>query len=404
MRRSNNRSIAWSFAAVTGVIYFISNPKPNFFYDYTFRIAGEMLNGRLGLEGPPPVWLNEFVPADGLFYSVFPLGSVLTMMPAAMLRSLGIIQNVPAGLIAALIAGFSALLLFRLGESYGLPVKRILMMASGILFGTWMWMNLTYAGAWHLALGFSVLGELGALYFVLVDRKPFLAGIFFALAFGNRTEVLLTAPIFLILLIRGASDAPENSRPDSKETIGLIAKFCSVPFVLGVATLVYNQARFGSALDFGYSHIPGVLNEPWYQHGIFSIYYIPRQAWEMLLKLWHLREAFPYLVPDGFSSSILLSSPFMLLALRFGSKDRLLKYLSWTAIALMTFLLWLHGNSGGWQFGYRYAMVLLPWVFIILCGSCRSKIGKVEAALYGFSFIANAYAVWIFHWTKYAAQ
>src|SRR3954454_9708515 len=79
--------------------------------------------------------------------------------------------------------------------------KRILY-SLGILFGTFTWANLTFEGAWQLALGFAMLGELGAIYFSAFDRRPLLAGIFFAVAFGNRTECLLTAPILLYLLNR----------------------------------------------------------------------------------------------------------------------------------------------------------------------------------------------------------
>ena len=58
-------------------------------------------------------------------------------------------------------------------------------------------------------------------------------------------------------------------------------------------------------------------------------------------------------------------------------------------------------NSGGWQFGYRYAIVTLPWMFLILLESAKKKISILEWAAYGFSFAANIYATWIFHWTKY---
>ena len=98
----------------------------------------------------------------------------------------------------------------------------------------------------------------------------------------------------------------------------------------------------------------------------------------MLLKLWLNKPTFPYLVPDGFSASILWSSPFILFIFRFGAKDKILKYTSWTAIILLTFLLWLHENSGGWQFGYRYAIILLPWVFVILLENSPKKITTLE--------------------------
>lgn len=394
---TNGRKTAISIFA--GFVYFFSNPKPQSYYDYTFRVAADLLRGNIGTAEQPPVWLNEFVPHDGLYYSVFPLGSVLTMVPAALLNVLGLLTSMPGSFIAAVTISFVAWFLLSIAERYDLDDKKQILLVCGIIFGTWTWANLTLAGAWQLALGFAVLGELGAIYFTIFDRRPFIAGCFFALAFGNRTEILLTAPIFLYLLNRHDSSEP-NERAFAPN-ISATALFCIVPFILGVATLGYNYVRFGSPTDFGYARIPGVLNEPWYKHGIFSVRYIPRQIWEMLLRLWEIRETFPYLTPNPFSSSILLSSPFLLLAFRMGSGDRLLKYLSWAAVIVLSAVLWMHGNSGGWQFGYRYATVLLPWIFIILLENSRKEITNVERILIVFSIVANIYSVWLFHWTQF---
>ncbi len=180
-----------------------------------------------------------------------------------------------------------------------------------------------------------------------------------------------------------------------------VAKFCLVPFILGVCTLVYNYVRFNSFTDFGYARIPGVLNEPWYNHGIFSYQYIPRQMWEMMWRPWETRATFPYLLPNAFSSSIFWSSPFVLFAFRFGARDKALKYAAWLAVFVLCVLLWIHGNSGGWQFGYRYAMACLPWLFVIMLESSPKKLTPLEWAAYGFSFAANIYATWLFHWTEY---
>jgi hypothetical protein len=187
----------------------------------------------------------------------------------------------------------------------------------------------------------------------------------------------------------------------SAVNISGIARFCVVPFILGVSTLVYNYVRFDSFTDFGYARIPGVLREPWYNHGIFSYHYIPRQMWEMLWRPWETRSVFPYLVPNPFSSSILWSSPFVLFALRFGARDRALKYACWVAILVLCLLLWMHGNSGGWQFGYRYAMICLPFLFVVMLESSPKKLSPLEWTAYVVSFAANAYATWLFHWTEY---
>ncbi|KXK02188.1 MAG: hypothetical protein UZ17_ACD001001558 [Acidobacteria bacterium OLB17] len=382
------------------VLYFFSNPKPQNYYDYTFRVAGRLLSGAISLSEPPPPWLNEFVPFNGGHYSVFPLGAVISMIPAALLKAIGLIGEMPGALIAAILAGVAAWLMLSIAEGYKVSQGRAILTTAGILFGTWMWTNLTFAGAWQLALGFAVVGELGAIYFTFIDRRPVVAGVFFAMGFGNRTEILLTAPIFFYFLFRPEPAGRDRGDAGDRPLVSA-AKFAIVPFVLGVATLTYNFARFGYISDFGYARIPGVLKEPWYRHGIFSTQYIPGQAWEMLLKLWDVVPNFPYLLPDPFSSSILLSSPFLLLILRVGARDGAVKLAAWIAICVMTIVLWMHGNSGGYQFAYRYAMVLLPWVFVILLESAPKRITAFEWFTYIFSFAANIYACWLFHWTEF---
>src|SRR5256884_9604568 len=76
------------------------------------------------------------------------------------------------------------------------------MLALFPIFGTWTWCNLGFGGAWQIALGLGLLGETAALYFTLVRPLPFVAGAFFTLAFGNRTELLITLPLYFYLFWR----------------------------------------------------------------------------------------------------------------------------------------------------------------------------------------------------------
>jgi hypothetical protein len=62
----------------------------------------------------------------------------------------------------------------------------------------------------------------------------------------------------------------------------------------------------------------------------------------------------------------------------------------------LTLLLWCHGNPGGWQYSYRYAMVLLPWMFMILLRNGPSRMTKIELLLYMASFLMNAWGSWLF--------
>jgi hypothetical protein len=382
----------------TFIVYYFSNSHSGSYYDYTFRVAEAMLDGKLGLTERPPYQLNEMVPLDGQYYSVFPLGAVLAMAPMAALKRMGLIKLFPGALIAALLAGAASLLFYLLSARYGDDIKRRLTLTLLPVFGTWMWANLAFAGAWQIALGFAVVGQLGALYFILIDYRPTLAGLCFALAFGNRTEIILLAPIFIYMVVKRASP---DAVKDGDSPWRIAGSFVAIPIALGLLTLGYNYVRFSSVFDFGYARIPGVLDEPWYRHGIFSIHAIHLNAEAMLFETWRRVDRFPYLTPTGFGGSIFLSCPFLIYLFRTTARDATVKTLAWIAIASLTLTLWLHGNPGGWQISYRYAMELLPWIFLILLESCPKKVGPTEVALLLASIAINAYSTWLFLWTQY---
>jgi hypothetical protein len=316
-----------------------------------------------------------------------------------------VIENFPARFVAAFLAAVSALFFYLLSAKAEISTSRRVLLALFPVLATWTWCNLAYAGAWQLALGFAVMGEAGALYFTLIDRRPLLAGFFFAIAFGNRTEILLTAPMFIYLWAHDAGNSSKRKdlRTRLIEQRREIIWFITIPFLLGVATLAYNYARFGSITDFGYMRIPQVASEMYFKHGLFSPYSIPRNAKAMLFEGWNVLERWPYLVPHGFGGSILISCPLLLLLFRWKKrlKDWSLIFVSWLAIFILTLALWLHANPGGWQFSYRYGMILLPWMFLILMTNGKNRVSYAEGSLFLISVVINAYATYLFLWTEY---
>src|SRR5438552_5006383 len=195
------------FAAI--VFYFSTNATLHDL-DYTSQIASALLHGQLGLQDKPPDWLNEMIPWEGRYYSAFPLGAVISMLPVALLRNTGLIQNFPGHILASLIAGLCVYFFFQLANAFraayssleGKSLARRIMLALFPIFGTWTWCNLGFGGAWQIALGLGLLGQAAALYFTLVRPLPLVAGAFFTLAFGNRTELLITLPLYLYLFWR----------------------------------------------------------------------------------------------------------------------------------------------------------------------------------------------------------
>ncbi len=414
LQKPGNRREFWIAVGVSlfaAIAFYFSTRATLHDLDYTSQIASALLHGHVGLREKPPDWLNEMIPWEGRYYSAFPLGAVLSMLPIALLQNTGLVESFPGHLLAAMIAGVCVYFFFQLATAFEVrdssspdrpfavsPFRRSLL-ALFPIFGTWTWCNLGFAGAWQIALGLALLGQTAALYFTLVRPLPFVAGAFFALAFGNRTELLITSPLYLYLFWRPPSGRVvswKSLQRGVRANSRMLVCFLSLPVTLGLLTAAYNFARFHSILDFGYMHIPEVRDEPWYRHGLFSIQAIPWNIYTMLFQGFESIDYFPYVQPNGFGCSIFLASPFLFLLFRQGGRY---KIVAWVAIALLTLVLWLHGNPGSWQFSYRYAMILLPWMFLLLTGNGPAKISVPESSLFALSVAINALAVWQFLWT-----
>jgi hypothetical protein len=431
--------VAMAVSLFAVIAFYFSTKASLHDLDYTNQIASALLHGQLGLREKPPDWLNEMIPKGDRYYSAFPLGAVISMLPAAFLQSVGVIQSFPGHVLATLIAGLCVYFFFQLAKAFGADhssieresLARKIMLALFPIFGTWTWCNLGFGGAWQIALGLALLGQAAALYFTLVRPLPFVAGAFFTLAFGNRTELLITLPLYLYLFWRqpkpvgqahrlpspgnrsggptistsSASESDQltvaaftwsNLKRGVRKNSRMLIRFLSLPAILALATAAYNFARFHSIFDFGYIHIPEVAQEPWYQHGLFSIQAIPWNIYTMLFQGYESISYFPYIRPNGFGCSIFLASPFLCLLFRQGGRY---KVVAWVAISVLTLVLWLHGNPGSWQFSYRYAMILLPWMFLLLTGNGPAKISLPEVLLFTVSVAINAIATWQFLWT-----
>jgi len=400
--------IAAGLSAFAALAFYFSTNATLHELDYTSQIASALLRGHLGLRETPPDWLNEMILQGNRYYSAFPLGAVLSMVPIALLQKVGLIHSFPGHVLAALIAGVCAYFFFQLATAFGpdysslksKPLARRILLALYPIFGTWTWCNLGFAGAWQIALGLALLGQTAALYFTLARPSPFIAGAFFALAFGNRTELLITLPLYIYLLWHqpsGTTIGWKNLKGAVRENIPMLARFLSLPVALALLTAAYNFARFHSIFDFGYLHIPEVREEPWYEHGLFSVHAIPWNVYTMLFQGFDSISYFPYIRPNGFGCSIFLASPFLCLLFREGGRY---KVAAWVAIALLTLVLWCHGNPGSWQFSYRYAMILFPWMFLLLTGNGPAKITIPEISLFAVSVAINAIATWQFLWTN----
>ncbi len=160
-------SVAIAVSLVAAIAFYFSTKATLHDLDYTNQIASAFLHGHLGLNEKPPDWLNEMILWEGRYYSAFPLGAVLSMVPVALLQKAGLIHTFPGHVLAALIAGLCVYFFFGLAKAFGADysnlktksLTRRIMLALFPIFGTWTWCNLGFGGAWQIALGLALLGK-----------------------------------------------------------------------------------------------------------------------------------------------------------------------------------------------------------------------------------------------------
>ena len=143
MKTLSHSRLAALVALLAGTVFYFSTRALHHHFDYTYRIALAMLHGHVGLSGPPPSWLSEFVPIGGkYYYSVFPLGAVVVNIPIALLHELGLFREWPArGLATAIVAG-CVYFFYNLSRVAEMSRPRRVLLALFPIFATWAWCNL----------------------------------------------------------------------------------------------------------------------------------------------------------------------------------------------------------------------------------------------------------------------
>jgi len=184
-----------------------------------------------------------------------------------------------------------------------------------------------------------------------VNGKALVTGILLGLTVLTRPTTTLAAPFAAWLLWSRREREPESMAPGVRQWLAL-----GLPMLAAVALhAVYNKARFGSYSDAGYHYI---LMGPQFEslverYGRFSLHFLPGNLYGWLLRppRWNGGA----IAPDPHGMSLLLTTPYLLLALW----PRKVGRLEWFALAsciVISVPSLLYYNDGWVQFGQRFAL------------------------------------------------
>lgn len=279
-------------------------------------------------------------------------------------------------------------------------------------FGTVHWWLASMGSVWFNA-------QLVALLFMIlfvrdaILNKPWLAGLCLGLAFLSRPPTLFSALFYLLIILT------------QEHTIRSILKKV-IPFGLMLAAsmaimFAYNQLRFGSPMDFGYAYVSGsnALIATFAQSGGFNIQYMPCNIYVSILGtpnidlpfLPGMNEVCSYLEPinhdfgklskffNPLGMSIFLTTPAFFLIFRAKLRDELVLP-AWAGMIGILIPLWMYHTTGWVQFGYRYTIDFMVFLFILL-GRAIKQTGYLEKLLIALSVIMGATGVYLMYYMTF---
>jgi hypothetical protein len=355
-------------------------------YDYDGRLAAAFLQGRWWLDSAPP-WLNELLPCgDGRFCVVIPPLPAMLALPFVPFLS-----TATAQVVASRIAGgASAGVLYAALRASGAPRRYAVLGAILSAFGTTLFFTSVDGSAWYAAHAASMLFLSGAFAVAARGGSGWLIGSLVGISALARLPLAAVTPVLAWIAAR------RGSAPYPRVLVGAVLG--GLP--LAVVYVAYNLARWGTPLDEGYVRL--TQDDIFFNHGLFSVFYLPRQLYALLLAPPDLVAGTPFFVrPRWEGMSLLLTTPAFLwvfAALREVRRDRMVAAI---AVAMMVALLpnLLYATWGFSQFGYRRSIDAQPFLIALALvgdglskGNWRRSPTPFFIAAVVFSMLINLYA------------
>lgn len=339
--------VLWVAASFTGHWATEENP----YRSYALQ-ACAWLNGRLDLEKDYP-WL-ELAIYEGKYYVSFPPFPSLVLLPFAAVLGM----NTPDHWISlgfSIIGIIYAIRLYRaITGTYEMAEQYVLFLflGNGYLFialqGGWVWYM-----AQTMCFTFSLMS-----LFYAANKHIGRAFAFLACAFGCRPMVVAYIPLILMLGTEKAS-----VKTWMRKGYRLIPACMIIGFYL-----MLNAARFDNPFEFGHTHLPEFVRST---EGQFSLNYatknfnqlfrLPQTGGEHGMLIYDTYDCMAFWLIDPMIVSFMVTWLYALTRKRKACGLNLIIVPATICVHLM--IVCCHKTMGGYQFGNRYIVDMLPYVF-----------------------------------------
>lgn len=324
-------AVVWAF---TGEWPWVHNP-----YNSYILQARAWLNGHIDL-GRNYEHL-ELAVYKGKYFVSFPPFPSAALIPFAL-------SSIPDNFAAAAVSAAACVFAWRLCKSFSNSeacfLALFLSIASNVMvvsINSWVW---------FIAQNLSFLLTLMGFYYARV-KKGTAALAALACAVLCRPFQILYFPMLILILTEGRREKDAW-------------RWLIIPVALGISAMVYNFARFGNPLEFGHNYLPEFTEAA---KGQFDISYIPQNV-KSLVRLPQAAADGRLIFPEFNGMSVFICSPILIFCMLFSlSKiNRVQIAAGILTLAVHVLLILSHKTMGGYHFGNRYMIDIMPCLFYML--------------------------------------
>lgn len=329
--------------------------------------ADSWRQGRLDLGQDYP-WL-ELAIYEGKYFCSFPPFPSYLLFPLTFLFG----SQTPDYVLMLVLDLLAAFYLYRLAVKLGVKEEAAMLLTLFVTLGANTLFVMVSPSVWFGAQLLCFVTAVMAIYYAKAGRGA--VSLFcWAASVGCRPMQLLFLPVLLVLLYQ---QEREKDRETKGPTLVLRRWYWAIPMgALGVSYMLLNYLRFGNIAEFGHNYLPefvraekGQFHPDYIKTNLPSLFHIPEYNEDGTMLINHFGNL-----------SFLIVSPIVVIALiGLGYviyKRNMRLAIMGTGIVMLSavylMIITMHKTLGGWQFGNRYAIDILPYIYL-LAGLIISK-------------------------------
>ena len=357
-------------------------------YDNFVLLAQAFLHGHVWIDWPGQ-YIDALTYAGRHYVIEAPMPAVL-LLPFVAIFGTHANQTLLSIVLAAVAIGAA----WQLGERFGLSPAKNAWICAFLLAGTDLLWCAMLGDVWFIAHVAAVAFTMLALAELAGARRPWLVALLGACAFESRFSLIVVLPLYAYLCARDARK-PWGLDSHWRSTL---AAFVAVLVPVGMLWTLYNQARWGTWNDIGYT--------AWYhqdQAGFptgspFRLEYLPYQFTSFFVQAPTWIGQFPFFRSEYGGVALTWTSPALLLAFFARGPMRWVAAL-WIATLLTAIPNFTYYVNGFAQFGMRHALDFEPFLVALMMLAARERFPRWGYVLIGYSVAVGFWGCW--YWNAY---